>query len=192
MGPYLQYAAEKKADTIELRVYPGANGSFTLYEDEGDNYNYETGKYATIPITYLDNPKNVVIGARSGSFTGMDVKKVFNVVYVSANHGTAEGITAQPDCQLVYSGAQVSCTPVAVLPTQGAAAVATPANFSMKTAGNNVVLPNGFIGKMKHISVFDCSGKMLYRAATKKNSVDIRKDFGFSAGVYIVNARVIR
>jgi len=49
----------------------------------------KTGKYSTIPITYVDNPKNVIIGDRSGSFTGMDAKKVFNVVYVSTNHGTA-------------------------------------------------------------------------------------------------------
>jgi alpha-D-xyloside xylohydrolase len=47
-GPYLQYATEKAADPLEIRVYPGADGSFTLYEDEGENYNYETGKYSTI------------------------------------------------------------------------------------------------------------------------------------------------
>jgi len=65
-GPQPQVVPiRKQADTIELRVYPGANGSFTLYEDEGDSYNYETGSYATIPITYTDNPKNLVIGART-------------------------------------------------------------------------------------------------------------------------------
>jgi alpha-D-xyloside xylohydrolase len=68
MGPEIQYATER-SDTIELRIYPGVDGSFTMYEDEGDGYNYETGKYATIPITYQDETRNVVIGARNGSFT---------------------------------------------------------------------------------------------------------------------------
>jgi alpha-D-xyloside xylohydrolase len=52
MGPFLQYSSEKPADPIELRIYRGADGAFTLYEDEGDNYNYEKGKYATIPISW--------------------------------------------------------------------------------------------------------------------------------------------
>ncbi len=50
MGPFVQYATEKPADPIELRIYPGADGSFTLYEDENDNYNYEKGVYATIDL----------------------------------------------------------------------------------------------------------------------------------------------
>ena len=54
MGPFLQYASEKPADPIELRVYRGANGTFTLYEDEGDNYGYEKGVCATIPISWND------------------------------------------------------------------------------------------------------------------------------------------
>ena len=82
-----------------------------IYEDEGDNYNYESGKYATIPITYIDDTRKVIIGARNGRFTGMDSIKVFNIVYVSNNHGTGEEITAQPDYQLVYTGEQVSLVP---------------------------------------------------------------------------------
>ena len=54
MGPFLQYSSEKPADPIELRIYRGANGKFTLYEDEGDTYDYEKGKYATIPISWDD------------------------------------------------------------------------------------------------------------------------------------------
>ncbi len=92
MGPKIMYATQS-ADPIELRVYPGANGSFTLYEDEGDSYNYESGKYATIPITYQDATKNLIIGARSGSFTGMIASRTFNVVFVSSGHGIADTIT---------------------------------------------------------------------------------------------------
>jgi len=191
LGPEIQYATER-ADTIELRIYTGADGSFTMYEDEGDNYNYETGKYATIPITYVDNPKNVVIGARSGSFTNMDAKKVFNIVYVSSNHGTGEGVTSQSDCQLIYTGSQVSCNPVGILPSQGSTPSLLPANVSMRIAGNFVRLPNAFSGIAKYISVMDCSGKLLHRAVLKKNVIDVRKDFGLPGGVYIVKAEAVR
>ena len=193
MGPEIQYATQR-ADTIELRVYPGANGSFTIYEDEGDNYNYETGSYATIPITYVDNPRNIIIGARSGSFTGMNAKKTFNIVYVSSNHGTGEAQTAQPDCQLVYTGSQVSCNPVGVLvlPARVGAASMLPADFTSKTAGAIIILPDAFSGKEKTVMVYDCSGKLLQKAVIKKNAVDLRKDFGLPAGVYIVKARAIR
>src|SRR5581483_9447722 len=67
MGPAIQYAMQS-ADPIELRVYPGANGSFTLYEDEGDNYNYESGARATIPFTWDEATQQLTIGQRSGSF----------------------------------------------------------------------------------------------------------------------------
>jgi alpha-D-xyloside xylohydrolase len=191
MGPDIQYATER-ADTIELRVYPGANGSFTIYEDEGDNYNYETGKYATIPITYTDNPQNVIIGARTGSFTGMDAQKVFNIVYVSSNHGTGGAVTAQPDCKIIYTGIQASCTPVGALPVPVGAAGVLPPEFSIKSARNMIMLPNAFSGKTKTITVYDCSGRLLQKTAVKKNTLDLRKDFGLPTGVYIVKARAVR
>jgi alpha-D-xyloside xylohydrolase len=191
MGPFLQYANQKKADTIELRVYPGANGSFTMYEDEGENYNYEAGKSATIPITYIDNPQNVIIGDRIGSFTGME-GKVFNIVYVSPNHGTGVAKTAQSDCQLVYTGTKVSCSPVGVQSKVSGAAAMVPAECTLKSAGNMVVLPIAFMGKAKTITVYDCSGKVLHKAVVKKNTVDVRRDFGLSAGVYIVKAGIVR
>jgi len=126
LGPNLQYTNEKKADTIELRVYPGSNGSFTLYEDEGDNYNYETGSYATIPITYTDNPKNVVIGDRTGNFTGMLTNRVFKVVYVGSGHGAGINSTASPDFTLSYSGNAVSTTGVGISTQTSEAAMASP------------------------------------------------------------------
>jgi alpha-D-xyloside xylohydrolase len=191
MGPAIQYATER-ADTIELRVYPGADGSFTLYEDEGDNYDYETGKYSTISITYVDNPQNVIIGARSGSFTGMDAKKVFNIVFVSSNHGTGEGVTAQSDRQLVYTGEQASCNPVGVLPERSAVAERLPADYTSKAPVVTVMLPVAFSGKTKQITVFDCFGRLLQKAIVKKNMIDLRKDFDLPARVYIVKARAIR
>ncbi len=70
IGPDIQYATEKPADPIELRIYPGADGVFTIYEDENDNYNYEKGIYATIPISWNNAKKTLTIGDRSARFRG--------------------------------------------------------------------------------------------------------------------------
>ena len=70
MGPDVQYAAEKPADPIELRVYPGADGDFTLYEDENDTYNYEKGAYAIIPFHWDDAKRTLTIGERKGHSRG--------------------------------------------------------------------------------------------------------------------------
>jgi alpha-D-xyloside xylohydrolase len=193
MGPELQYATEKPADTIELRVYPGANGNFTLYEDENDNYNYEQGKYATIPITYIDNPQNVIIGDRSGSFTGMDQKKIFNIVYVKSNHGIGEGQTVTHDCQLMYTGIQVSCSPVRIRQS-GTAALSSSLRLdqTLKTASNRVVFDGAFAGIAKSVVLYDLNGKLVAMKIIKTNGIDLRKDFGIRSGVYIVKVRTLQ
>ena len=89
---------------MELRVYRGASGSFTLYEDEGDNYNYETGNYATIPITWNDSTHTLTLGARQGSFPGMLTNRTFRVVWVSAGHGTGIPPTTTADAVVTYTG----------------------------------------------------------------------------------------
>jgi alpha-D-xyloside xylohydrolase len=106
-GPEVQSAMEKE-DPIELRVYRGANGSFTLYEDEGDNYNYEKGVHATIPLTWDDAQQTLNIGARQGQFPGMLATRTFRIVWVSANHGVGIDTTAQPDKEIVYNGTPVT------------------------------------------------------------------------------------
>jgi alpha-D-xyloside xylohydrolase len=190
MGPEIQYATER-SDTIELRVYPGKDGSFTIYEDEGDNYNYETGKYAEIPITYTDADKNVIIGARKGSFPGMDAKKVFNIVFVTNNHGTGEAITVKPDTQLIYTGDMVSCRPVGVLSGRSEGSM-MQTRFTLKTSQDIIVLPNTLTGKSKEIRVYDCSGRLVAKNTIKvKNVVDLRKDFSLPKGVYIVKVKEI-
>jgi len=85
-GPKVQYATEKKWDNLEIRVYTGANGSFTLYEDENDNYNYEKGAYSTITFTWNDAKKALTINDRKGSFSGMLTSRKFNVVIVAAGN----------------------------------------------------------------------------------------------------------
>ncbi len=79
IGPDVQYAAEKPWDDLEIIVYPGADGSFTLYEDEGDNYNYEQGAYTEIPMTWKDKSRTLTIERRSGSYPGMITSRQFRV-----------------------------------------------------------------------------------------------------------------
>ena len=85
-GPEMEWSDEKPAELIHLYVYAGQDGSFQLYEDEGTNYNYEKGKYATIDITYDDATRTVSFGARKGQFEGMLKQRQFNIVLVSKDH----------------------------------------------------------------------------------------------------------
>jgi len=106
MGPLVQYAAEKPADPIELRIYPGADATFTLYEDQNDNYNYEEGAYSTITFHWNDARRLLTISDRKGSFPGMLQVRRFNVVIVKRRHGTGVGITKNPDKVIPYRGRQ--------------------------------------------------------------------------------------
>jgi alpha-D-xyloside xylohydrolase len=106
MGPYLQYATEKVADPIELRVYTGADADFVLYEDENDSYNYEQGKYATIGISWNEVAKTLTIADRKGSFPGVLNDRTFRVVWVSPKNGT--GVEPAKTAQTVqYLGKEV-------------------------------------------------------------------------------------
>lgn len=103
MGPYVEYATEKPADPLELRIYPGADGSFTLYEDENDNYNYEKGIFSTIEFTWNDADKTLTIGERKGSFPGMLEIRTINITIVSEDKGIDIPIS-QTDKSVTYSG----------------------------------------------------------------------------------------
>ena len=81
LGPEMQYVGEKAWDNLELRVYPGADGRFVLYEDEGDNYNYEKGAYSVIQFGWNDKTHTLTIGARKGSYPGMLQTRTFTVVW---------------------------------------------------------------------------------------------------------------
>ena len=90
LGPDVQYATEKPWDSLTLRVYPGADGSFVLYEDEFDNYNYEQGAYTEIPVTWDDSARRLTIGARRGSYPGMIERRRFTVVMPDGTEQTVE------------------------------------------------------------------------------------------------------
>ena len=95
-GPDVQYCNEKPWDELVIKVYPGANGSFTLYEDEGDGQNYRKGEYSTIEFTLKG--RTLSIGERSGSFKGMSQKRVFKLVF-------ADGAASK---EVEYSGDKMS------------------------------------------------------------------------------------
>ncbi|MBR5988028.1 MAG: glycoside hydrolase family 31 protein [Prevotella sp.] len=107
-GPEMEWSDEKSAELINLYVYAGQNGAFQLYEDEGTNYNYEKGKYATIDITYDDATKTVSFGTRKGSFPGMLKNRRFNVVLVSKDAPKPLDLDAPEGKIVQYHGKAVS------------------------------------------------------------------------------------
>jgi len=108
MGPAMEWSTEKPADPIELRIYPGADGDFTLYEDENDGYNYTKGAHATIRLLWDDAAKTLTIGARDGSYPGMAAHHTFKVVLVGNGHGVGIGETATAEKTLAYDGGRTT------------------------------------------------------------------------------------
>ena len=107
IGPKVQYALEKKWDNLEIRVYEGANGQYTLYEDENDNYNYEKGVYSTITFSWDDAKKVLTINDRKGTFPGMLSDRKFNIVKVSAGNGTGMDEVVKYNQVVDYKGVKV-------------------------------------------------------------------------------------
>ncbi len=106
-GPTVQYADEKPEDPLELRIYRGANGSFTLYEDEDDNYHYEHGAYATIPLRWDERTQTLTVGTRQGSFPRMIPERTLRIVWVSPHHGAGLALVDHPDAEVRYQGNEI-------------------------------------------------------------------------------------
>jgi len=104
-GPEIEYTGQKPADPITLYVYTGADAEFTLYEDEGSNYNYEKGIYTTIPIRYEELSGTLTIGERPGKYPGMLLTRTFNIVWVEREKPVAFNANSKPDKIINYSGA---------------------------------------------------------------------------------------
>jgi alpha-D-xyloside xylohydrolase len=102
IGPSVQYAEEKKWDNLEIRIYPGADGKFVLYEDENDNYNYEKGVYSTITFNWDEKKKSLTINDRNGNFPGMLDSRKFNIVVVAK--GAGENNNAPAGKLITYAG----------------------------------------------------------------------------------------
>jgi alpha-D-xyloside xylohydrolase len=96
-GPDVQYATEKKWDNLIIKVYPGTDSDFVLYEDEFDNYNYEKGTYTEIPFHWNEKSKTLTIDARKGKYPGMIDKRNFNLILPDGQQKT-----------ISYSGKSIS------------------------------------------------------------------------------------
>jgi alpha-D-xyloside xylohydrolase len=107
-GPELQYTDEKPADPITLWIYSGADGAFTLYEDDGLTYGYEKGAFSRIPLRWNEATRTLTIGAREGTFPGMAQQRTFQVVLVSKQKPVPFTFPAKPDQTVPYSGAAVN------------------------------------------------------------------------------------
>ncbi len=107
-GPEIQYTTEKPADPIRLFVYTGNDGSFTLYEDENVNYNYEKGIFSTITMSYNEKKKELTIGKREGEFVRMLEKRTFEIIWISKLKASGLDFQAKSDVTVMYDGSSQS------------------------------------------------------------------------------------
>lgn len=105
-GPPMQYVAQKPSDPTTLYVYAGADGHFTLYEDQGTTFDYEKGAFSRIPISWDEKTTTLTIGARVGGFDGMLLQRTFQIVLVSATHPVGFPFTHAPLRSVQYTGAK--------------------------------------------------------------------------------------
>src|SRR5437773_10942566 len=110
MGPEKESSTEKAEDPMELRIYRGADGDFTLYEDENDGYNCEKCVHATIPFHWDEAKQALTIGERKGDFPRMLAVRGFQIVFVGENHGVGTLSENKPDHMVQYSGKQITVT----------------------------------------------------------------------------------
>jgi alpha-D-xyloside xylohydrolase len=107
-GPDVQFATEKSWDNLQIRVYPGREGKFVLYEDENDNYNYEKGMYSEIPFHWDERTGVLTIGPRTGQFPGMLTSRHFNIVLVDKEgNGTGVALSKIPTKRVIYTGGEL-------------------------------------------------------------------------------------
>ena len=100
LAPVMEYVGQQPWNHLEMRVYPGADGQFTLYEDEGDNYNYERGIYSTITFSWNDHARMLTIGARKGAFPNMLQKRQFTILLPDGTSKTVNYDGTQQDIRL--------------------------------------------------------------------------------------------
>ena len=106
-GPAVQYSTEKKWDNLTIRIYPGDDAEFTLYEDEFDNYNYEKGAYSTISMKWNDKERTFTLGNREGNYKGMLKNRKFNLIIVEPGKGCGDKDATVFDKSVAYKGKEV-------------------------------------------------------------------------------------
>lgn len=110
LGPAVEYAAQQPSDPIELRIFPGADGDFTLYDDAGDGYGYEKGEYATVALHWDDTKHTLRVDERKGGYPGMSPSMRFRVHVIG--DGAGNGFDEATETKVVtYSGAAMEITP---------------------------------------------------------------------------------
>jgi alpha-D-xyloside xylohydrolase len=103
MSPVMQYADEIHDAAYEIRVYRGADGVFPLYEDEGDNYNYESGRFSIVMLHWSELDGELIIAARAGDFEGMVTSREWHIVFISES--------GRKSCRVVYNGEEIRVRP---------------------------------------------------------------------------------
>lgn len=193
MGPEIMYATQS-IDPTEIRIYKGANGSFTLYEDEGDTHNYETGSYSVIPFSYNEATEELTIGARTGSYNNMPVNRNFKIVWVAENYGVGLDSPVVCDTTVLYTGSQV------VIPHMISGLTKVTGNndnfkVSLSNADKTAKITFTSAGNgHAEISFVDLGGRCMLQkdvqvqAGENKYDVNLRK-YGIGAGVYIVSLK---
>jgi alpha-D-xyloside xylohydrolase len=102
-GELIQYTGEKPEDILEIRIYRGTDAQFDLYEDEGDNYNYEKGEYTIIPFNWDEKNQSLTIGSRQGKYLDYPDKRIFNIVLVNESQGKGASVFTIKN-QISYTG----------------------------------------------------------------------------------------
>jgi alpha-D-xyloside xylohydrolase len=108
LGPEEEYASQSPDGPVELRIYRGADGDFTLYNDAGDSYDYEKGAHAVMPMHWDDAGSTLTLGARVGGYPGMAAKRKFRVVLVGSDHGVGLAVAPTADREIEYDGQRMS------------------------------------------------------------------------------------
>jgi alpha-D-xyloside xylohydrolase len=177
-GPDVQYATEKAWDNLEIRIYPGKNGIFTLYEDENDNYNYEKGAYSEIPFTYDDTNKTLTIGHQNGSFPKMLQSRTFNIVVVSETNGIGDRHATSFDASVRYDGQEIN---INLNKETGITTPTISTKENMIYVNNNIITLNSNTNCYKNIYAINGTKvcKVELKAGKEKN-ISIRN------GIYVV------
>ncbi|HEY8931735.1 MAG TPA: DUF5110 domain-containing protein, partial [Rariglobus sp.] len=107
MSPVMNYVTEKPDAPYEIRVYPGADATFTIYEDDNETYNYEKGAYATIPVRWNEQKGTLTFEARQGGFPGMVNTRAIRIVWMRPGHGAGIAPAGPADTEITYTGKPV-------------------------------------------------------------------------------------
>jgi alpha-D-xyloside xylohydrolase len=107
IGPDITYADEQPSARLDLRIYPGKRGSFTLYDDEGDNYNYEDGHFARIKLSWDDTARRLTLHERQGNYPGMPFSREFRIVIEdgTTKSASSDGTSTH---NVLYKGREIS------------------------------------------------------------------------------------